>query len=272
MNNSDLKLAATVVQDDVPVNHFDVQEHTMSSGSNNAPAVAWQQKGLAADSAHLLGVQAFYQRFHCCFISSIFCVPSIVNVMADDASRLFKLSDISLLTHFNIVCSQMISWRSLQPTPCTGSESSQQHCSFGLRANSNNKTWLVWPQQCCGDLHIDPWLSDAENPILLQQVFGQRCPNGHLTPSVKPCQVSHSGRSPACSGADIRKRGVPPRTSGSHQFCLHQQLTAYAQANPPPNCVKPIPIAVICHLIVQANAQDSIDLLAIADMVSHAPR
>ena len=56
--------------------------------------------------------------------------------------------------------------------------------------------------------------------------------------------------------------------SGKHEFRIRRQLTGYAKADPPPNRVKPIPIAVIYHLITRANAQASIDSLAIADMVS----
>ena len=58
--------------------------------------------------------------------------------------------------------------------------------------------------------------------------------------------------------------------SGKQEFRLRRQLTGYAKADPPPNRVKPIPIAVIYHLITQATAHGSVDSLAIADMVSIA--
>jgi hypothetical protein len=58
--------------------------------------------------------------------------------------------------------------------------------------------------------------------------------------------------------------------SGKHEFRLRRQLTGYAKADPPPNRVKPIPIAVIYHLITHANAHGTADSHAIADMVSIA--
>jgi hypothetical protein len=96
------------------------QERTMlSSGSDNAPAAAWQQKGSAttslAPACLLPRLQALHQQFHCCF-TPIFCLPGIVNIMADDASRLFKMSDAQLLTHFNAGHPQMKCWRSVHPT------------------------------------------------------------------------------------------------------------------------------------------------------------
>jgi hypothetical protein len=100
VTNSDLELAATIVQHDVAAHHYDVRERTTSSGSDNTPAVAWQGKGsttTASAPAYLLRLQTLHQRFHR-YCSSIFYMPSDVNVMADDASGLFALSDDQLLT------------------------------------------------------------------------------------------------------------------------------------------------------------------------------
>jgi hypothetical protein len=118
VTNSNLELAATIVQHDIAVHHYDVRERTISSGSDNTPAVAWQQKGSTTTSsapAYLLRLQALHQRFHRYF-SSIFYLPGDVNIMSDDASRLFALSDVNLLTHFNTVYPQMNSWRLVHPT------------------------------------------------------------------------------------------------------------------------------------------------------------
>jgi hypothetical protein len=118
VTNSDLELAATIVQHDIAAHHYDVRERTISSGSDNTPAVAWQRKGSTTTSsapAYLLRLQTLHQRFHRYF-SSIFYIPGVVNVMADDASRLFELSDTQLLTHFNTAYPQMNSWRLVHPT------------------------------------------------------------------------------------------------------------------------------------------------------------
>jgi hypothetical protein len=45
ITNSDLELAAAIVQHHVAAHQFDIRERTIASGSNNTPTVAWQTKG-----------------------------------------------------------------------------------------------------------------------------------------------------------------------------------------------------------------------------------
>lgn len=45
ITNSDLELAATVVEHDVLASAFDLWEHTLSTSHGNTPAEAWQRKG-----------------------------------------------------------------------------------------------------------------------------------------------------------------------------------------------------------------------------------
>ena len=140
------------------------------------------------------------------------------------------------------------------------------------RANSDDKTWLIWAKFCT-DLHVDPWLSNVGNPVLLLQVFGQRYRTGHLSASHRPVKSRTVEGALRAVGQTFASVGSPdPRltASGKHEFRIRRQLTGYAKADPPPNRVKPVPIAVIYHLITRANAQASIDSLAIADMVSIA--
>ena len=121
ITNSDLELAAAVAQNDIAVHHFDVRERTIASGSDNTPTVAWQHKGSTTTTsapAYLLRLQALHQRFHR-YNSQSFYIPGVVNTMADDASRLFHLSDSALLTHFNTVYPQTNSWRIVHPTSKT---------------------------------------------------------------------------------------------------------------------------------------------------------
>ena len=71
--------------------------------------------------------------------------------MADDASRLFELSDAELLTHFNAVCPQMNHWRLARPIDqdaflgdlCRAQEASRAGI-VSSQANPNNKTWVEW--------------------------------------------------------------------------------------------------------------------------------
>jgi hypothetical protein len=89
-----------LLQHDIAVNHFDVQEQTNSSGSDNTPTVlAWQQKGSTTTSSaptYLLPpVQAHHQHFHHygCQLNLLY--PRAANIIMDDdqCSCLFELSD-----------------------------------------------------------------------------------------------------------------------------------------------------------------------------------
>jgi hypothetical protein len=104
VTNSDLELAASLVQHDIAAHAFDVRERTIASGSDNTPTVAWQCKGSTTTTsapAYLLHVQALHQRFHR-YYSLAFFIPGTLNAMADDCSRLWNLSDTELLSHFDL--------------------------------------------------------------------------------------------------------------------------------------------------------------------------
>jgi hypothetical protein len=119
VTNSDLELAAGLVQNDVAAHAFDIRERTIASGSDNTPTLAWQKKGSTTTTsapASLLRVQALHQRFHRYYFSSFF-VPGKLNAMADDCSRLWHLTDDELLTHFDLTYPQTVSWRIVHPTP-----------------------------------------------------------------------------------------------------------------------------------------------------------
>jgi hypothetical protein len=119
ITNSDLELAASLVQHDVAAHTFNIRERTVASGSDNTPTVAWQQKGSTTTTsapAYLLRIQALHQRFHCYCLSSFF-VPGLLNAMADDCSRLWRLTDAELISHFNLTYPQTGSWRLAIPKP-----------------------------------------------------------------------------------------------------------------------------------------------------------
>jgi hypothetical protein len=119
VTNSDLELAAAFVQHDIAAQAYDIRERTIASGADNTPTVAWQTKGSTTTTsapAYLLRLQALHQRFHR-YYSSAFFVPGKLNAMADDCSRLWHLSDLELLTHFDRTYPQTASWRLVHPTP-----------------------------------------------------------------------------------------------------------------------------------------------------------
>jgi hypothetical protein len=67
VTNSDLELAATIIQHDAVCHSYDVREQTIHTGTDNRAAQAWQQKGSTTTNAvpaFLLRLQAIHQRYH----------------------------------------------------------------------------------------------------------------------------------------------------------------------------------------------------------------
>jgi hypothetical protein len=116
---SDLELTGMIAHKDILAQLRDVAERTVWIASDNRAAVAWSAKGSAtsmAARAYLLRYNALHQRQHR-YISRHHYIPGPVNVMADDASRRWDLTDHELLTHFDRTYPQASSWcmRTLQP-------------------------------------------------------------------------------------------------------------------------------------------------------------
>jgi hypothetical protein len=71
--------------------------------SDNAATVAWQKKGAASSLgpvAYLLHIHALHQRHHRYLPIHNF-ILGVTNVLADQCSRHFHLTDAQLLSHFN---------------------------------------------------------------------------------------------------------------------------------------------------------------------------
>jgi hypothetical protein len=112
ITNSELELAASVTHADVLSQAFDVRSHTTHQLSDNSATVAWQRKGAASTTgpvAYLLQIRALHQRHHRYVLLHDF-IPGMANVMADDCSRLFNLTDSQLLSHFNSSFPQTRPW------------------------------------------------------------------------------------------------------------------------------------------------------------------
>ena len=110
---SDLELTAVIAHTGVLATHRDVRERTVWIASDNRAAISWSNKGSStslAARAHLLRYHPLQQRrFR--YLARHHYIPGPVNVMADDASRLWSLSDDALLTHFNSTYPQAASWK-----------------------------------------------------------------------------------------------------------------------------------------------------------------
>ena len=113
ITNSDLELAGTIAQHDVLVHHVDCRERTIHTLTDNTPALAWMTKGSTTTTgvpAYLLRLQAIHQR-HYRYLARLAHINGEKNVMADDLSRLWKLSDTELLTHFELFYPQSEPWQ-----------------------------------------------------------------------------------------------------------------------------------------------------------------
>jgi hypothetical protein len=102
---TDLELtAATIAHKDVLVQRrLLVHERTLWLASDNRAAVSWATKGSSTSAfarAYLLCRNALHQ---CTlrYVARHHHIPGTVNAMANDASRLWHLTDAALLTHFN---------------------------------------------------------------------------------------------------------------------------------------------------------------------------
>ena len=123
ITNSDLELAGTVAHDDILASATDVTHLTTSSGCDNTPSVAWRGKGSATTTgpaAYLLQISSLHQRRHR-YKPESFHIAGTANVMADDCSRKWHLTDDELLTHFNLHYPQPISWQMLHLRPAMNS-------------------------------------------------------------------------------------------------------------------------------------------------------
>jgi hypothetical protein len=113
VTNSDLELAATIAQFDVLAQTFDVRSHTVHNLSDNAATVAWQKKGAASTSgpvAYLLRLHALHQRHHR-YIPLHDFIPGVANVLSDQCSRHFHITDTELLAHLNSSFPQTMPWQ-----------------------------------------------------------------------------------------------------------------------------------------------------------------
>ncbi|KAI2493227.1 hypothetical protein MHU86_21301 [Fragilaria crotonensis] len=116
---SDLELVGTIAHKDVLAQARHVHERTIWIAGDNKASLSWATKGSATSDrarAYLLRLNALHQRAHR-YVSRHHYIAGTANSMADDASRLWHLSDSDLLTHFDSAYPQCTSWTLHHPTP-----------------------------------------------------------------------------------------------------------------------------------------------------------
>ena len=112
ITNSDLELAGSIAHHDVVAHICETRERTLHTVHDNIAAVSWQRRGsttTTGPTAYLLRLQSLHQRFHR-YVHLHNYMPGEANVMSDDASRLWNLSDDAFLNHFNSIYPQPSPW------------------------------------------------------------------------------------------------------------------------------------------------------------------
>ena len=102
INNSYLELAGGLLHLDAIAQHYDVRERTILSKTDNLATLYWQRKGSATTTkppAYLLRLFGIHQRYHR-YVPRHDYISGVSNPMADDASRLFHLTDSQFIQYF----------------------------------------------------------------------------------------------------------------------------------------------------------------------------
>lgn len=118
LNNSEFELVGAYLHDDAAAQCFDIRERTIKSSTDNLATLYWTRRGsvtTTSPTATVLRQHALHQRFHR-YVSVRDYIPGPENTMADDASRLFHLSDDAFLTYFNSTYPQALPWHLYHPS------------------------------------------------------------------------------------------------------------------------------------------------------------
>jgi hypothetical protein len=139
------------------------------------------------------------------------------------------------------------------------------------RAQGTITHWGAW-RLFCGELGLDPFLKTFENKIPFLQVFLERVRSGELAAKgdkIKSRSTEDYLRSVAQTFLSVGEDDPRLNTANKIDFRIQRMLQAWKKQDPPPNRVKPIPIAVIRRIcaIAKALPPNSALLQAIADMI-----
>jgi hypothetical protein len=134
ITNSDLEQLALVCHPNVLTSHHNIRKHTICALSDNTAAVSQDRRGstsVNAPSAYLCRLASIHQRAHRYRVNADY-LPGPLNIMADNLSCRWDLSDSQILAYFNSNYPQMQSWRLCHLWPALISTAMKalwmQHC------------------------------------------------------------------------------------------------------------------------------------------------
>jgi hypothetical protein len=113
LTNSDFELSGVVAHQDILSQQFDIRDATVSILNDNTPAVSRSTRGSVTSrdpGAFLLRLSSLHQR-HFRYLVDFHYISGPANAMADDASRLWHLSDDAFLAYFQATYPQQQPWR-----------------------------------------------------------------------------------------------------------------------------------------------------------------
>jgi hypothetical protein len=111
---SDFKLTGVVAHQDILAQSFDARSRTFTVLNNNFPAVSRASKGSITSrncAAYLLRLSSLHQRHHRYYLRYEDHIAGAANAMADDASRLWHLTNDELLAQFEQTYPQSQPWQ-----------------------------------------------------------------------------------------------------------------------------------------------------------------
>jgi hypothetical protein len=193
ITNSDLELAAQIATQAILLDVRSCVETTISTFTDNISARAWLRKGSKTThgpAAYLLRIQSLLQR-HFRYRSTVDYVPGPTNTMADDASRLWHLSDTALLTHFNSVYPQDKPWTLCHLTPEMHSALTMALlCKRSLPGLFLPDPNLVQPPGFYGPITVPPTTLTPSSPMWLTPFPSSKClPNVTALAPLPPIKV-----------------------------------------------------------------------------------
>jgi len=195
INNSELELAGAILHQDILLQEVDCTGRTVVPLGDNTPTVSWHHKGSTSTTgpaAYLLRLNSLHQR-HYRYLSKADYLSGPGNVMADDCSRLWDLSDSQLVAHFNTHYPQTTSWRIVHPRP--------EMLSAVISALQSQR---VEPQSFLGTRQPKTVIGECGKSLLLRS----KAPTPTSRMSQKPGSFLFSKYSPRNYGEDSSRPAV----------------------------------------------------------------
>jgi hypothetical protein len=146
--------------------------------TDNMPTQAWITSGSVNAPAFLLHRLAQDCHYANASLTSI-AIPDLTNTIANLLSHFSHLSDDKLLTYVQSHFPVQPPWRFVTPSGILNlrselsliKEAARQVISSSCMSSSDT-AWSTWAT-FCHTLHLDPWLSDLDDPIPILQIYAQ---------------------------------------------------------------------------------------------------